>query len=114
MQILSSSMTQKTGILPILINGHPYFQKGKSLLQERKGTLINHFRREKQITPDALQISDRGSAFPVIDAIDGSLITEKSWASLPTADGYVLSDPTCGDVLKICVVNRYAADVLRL
>lgn len=101
--------TKDWNITHTFINGHPYFQKGKSLLQERKGTLINHFRREKQITPDALQISDRGSAFPVIDAIDGSLITEKSWASLPTADGYVLSDPTC-DVLKICVVNRYAAD----
>lgn len=43
---------------------------------------------------------------PVIEAIDGSLVTEKTSAVLHVKNGFLQPDPT-NDILKIVVVNRY-------
>ncbi|MBK9735796.1 MAG: adenine deaminase [Saprospiraceae bacterium] len=60
-----------------------------------------------EITVESLQLyaNDR-QAFPVIVAIDGSLVTEKDFVSLPVVNGMVQTNPK-KDILKICVINRY-------
>ncbi len=43
---------------------------------------------------------------PVIEALDGQLITNKVLVALPVKDGFLQPDPA-QDILKIAVVNRY-------
>ena len=44
---------------------------------------------------------------PVIEALDGQLITNKSFAKLPIVNGSLVASPE-EDILKIVVVNRYS------
>ncbi len=87
------------------INGKPYYADKKSLLPQFSSRIINQF-NTSVITTDDLKLSSVDSRVPVIEAIDGSLITEKSWATLSLKEGVINADPT-QDILKICVINRY-------
>ncbi len=92
-------------ILSTYINGHKVASGGKSILEDKKHGLINQFFAHK-VTPSAFNLPARKTEFPIINAIDGSLITEKSFAKLPVKDGLSVADPN-QDILKITVVNRY-------
>ncbi|MFZ1750014.1 MAG: adenine deaminase [Saprospiraceae bacterium] len=88
-----------------IIKGRSYFNDGHCTLPDISTSVINHFEAE-EIDVLSLQIQSLFRSVPVIEAIDGSLITEKTIASLPSDGTNLLSDPN-QDVLKICVINRY-------
>ncbi len=87
------------------INGIKLYSEGSTFLPDYSSSIINKF-DVSPIQPDALKAVGKENMVPVIDAIDGSLITEKSWHKLPSANEFLLPDPE-NDVLKICVLNRY-------
>ncbi|MBP9196203.1 MAG: adenine deaminase, partial [Saprospiraceae bacterium] len=87
------------------INGRPFYSDKKCLLPHFSGRIINQF-NSSFISPDDLILFTEDESVPVIEAIDGSLITEKSLAILPLNDGVLIADPK-QDILKICVINRY-------
>jgi len=63
-----------------------------------------------ELTPDTLALRATGSSarVRVIEARDGSIVTETGEASLPVHDGAVRSDPDA-DVLKIASIERNGA-----
>ena len=87
------------------VNGKIYYSDHKCLLPPFSSGIINTF-NTSEITDDDLKVYSADPKVPVIEAIDGSLITEKSWTTLPVTDG-VLQTNHDQDILKICVINRY-------
>jgi adenine deaminase len=85
------------------------------LVAENGITLINTPERQKpvnkfncnKITRDELAVKWNGETeIPVMEALDGQLITNKLMLSPKTENGLMVSD-TDNDILKIVVVNRY-------
>lgn len=87
------------------INGIKTAENGKSLLDPRKATVINHFKCQPKM-PEDFRVKATGGPVPVIGALDGQLITEKITARPAEKDGFWISDVK-NDILKIAVVNRY-------
>ena len=67
---------------------------------------INTFNINEIAVESLLVFANDRQIFPVILAIDGSLVTEKAFENLPVLDGIVQIN-TKNDILKICVINRY-------
>jgi adenine deaminase len=95
------------------INGKLVAENGRSLIETTTAKLINHFDCEK-IKADALiihktEIVDEKNNIPVIEALDGQLITNK--LSIPVSDfnlnGVIINSNPGNDLLKMVVVNRY-------
>ena len=92
-------------VIQTCINGHLVAENGKSLIKSRKATTINNFNCSKKKVEDfALPVS--ASSFPVIEALDGQLITNKLLLPLKTNEEHFVTDIE-NDILKIVVVNRY-------
>jgi len=87
------------------INGVLYYSNKTCFLPKMDTLIINKFNATK-ITVDLLKVYGETSEVPVIEAIDGMLITEKSNTILRSIQGILQSDSQ-NDVIKICVVNRY-------
>ncbi|WP_152268636.1 adenine deaminase [Agriterribacter humi] len=93
-------------VLQTYIKGECVAEKGKSLIRlpgsdAGNDTVINHFSCTKKTIND-FQLAEPEAALPVIEALNGQLITNK-WMN-----GKVLSEPDIvNDILKIVVVNRY-------
>jgi len=88
------------------INGQLVAENGKSKIQAKKSSVINNFScKRKEVTDFELKSSEKKS-IPVIEALDGQLITNKLSFSPKIEDGNLLSD-AARDILKIVVVNRY-------
>jgi adenine deaminase len=93
-------------VLQTYIDGRLVAQEGQSLLEvpvEQSGA-VNQFNCKPIGTAD-IQIDYTG-AVPVIEALDGQLITNKLLLSPAEQNGHAVSD-VANDVLKIVVVNRY-------
>ncbi len=90
--------------LNVWINGTLSFDKGEVLLPDVPTHFINSF-AAKPITIDSLQLELIAGEAKVIEAIDGSLLTNGTTACMKAGkfEGDVVSD-----ILKIAVVNRYA------
>src|SRR5688572_30288972 len=58
------------------------------------------------ITPSSIQLRGEGGIIPVIEALDGQLITNRLNLPLNSVNGIIQADPS-RDILKIVVVNRY-------
>ncbi len=91
------------------INGQQVAAGGNSLITIKTTGQINHFNC-KPVTAAAfhMQPSDYldSDKMPVIEALDGQLITNKLYLSPHTEDNNLVSD-TATDILKMVVVNRY-------
>ena len=92
------------------INGKLVANNGKTLIDSVPINPINNFLAE-EIHEDDLAIhtndfSINGNKIPVIEALDGQLITNKIFAE-PTIKNNKLVSNIESDVLKIVVVNRY-------
>lgn len=92
------------------INGELVAQNGISNIKSVPTNAINNFNCEK-IEPTALIISEneypnKNSFIPVIEALDGQLITNKLMLAGSLQNGNWVTD-TENDILKIVVVNRY-------
>lgn len=99
-------------VLQTYINGELVAENGKSLIIRHETTNIkpvNHFNCSKKKPEDFAvpsSVIHHPSSLPVIEALDGQLITNKIYASPKIVNDEVVSD-VANDVLKIVVVNRY-------
>ena len=92
------------------INGELVAENGKSLIKSVFEAPINQFNCA-EIAPSDLQMPlgsypIQAGKIPVIEALDGQLITNKLWLDPTIVDENYVSN-TENDVLKIVVVNRY-------
>ncbi|MBL7699195.1 MAG: adenine deaminase, partial [Chitinophagaceae bacterium] len=91
------------------INGICVAENGKTKIESPPAKIINRFSCKK-ITAAALKCPVKdfviSNKIPVIEALDGQLITNKLLVSPKTENGNVVTDIE-NDILKIVVVNRY-------
>ena len=109
---------EKFEVVKTYINGELVAEEGKSKIQSGKSKVINNFSSSKKKVEDfaydltidhSPRLNDSvGQSFtiPVIEALDGQLITNKISALLQTIN-YKLQTDTKKDILKIVVINRY-------
>lgn len=96
-------------VVKTFIDGQLVAENGKSKIKSQKTGLINNFSCDKKQVSDfeIPFITDHSPlTIPVIEALDGQLITNRLSFSSKVADGNIISD-TERDILKIVVVNRY-------
>lgn len=96
-------------VIKTFINGELVAEQGKSMIHSPRSAVINNFSCTKKEIPD-FEIShnspDPSFTIPVIEALDGQLITNKLFVAPKVENGKIISD-TKRDILKIVVVNRY-------
>jgi adenine deaminase len=100
---------EKFEVVKTYINGELVAENGKSKIKSQKSKVINNFSCDKKNVEDfEYPLTNHGSRLtvPVIEALDGQLITNKISAQLQTKD-YKLQTDIENDILKIVVVNRY-------
>lgn len=88
------------------INGELVAENGKSNIERKKITPINKFNCHKKVLADFKVECDGRTTMPVIEALDGQLITNNLSLSMKIKNDCFESD-TEKDILKIVVVNRY-------
>lgn len=107
---------EKFNVLKTYINGELVAENGKSLVKKQKAGAVNNFSCDP-LQPDdfAISATDTNPPFtnlhsplliPVIEALDGQLITNRLEEKGKIENGRWVSD-TENDILKIVVVNRY-------
>lgn len=108
-----TSDLQQFQVLQTYINGELVAENGTSNIASQTSTHINNFNCSAKTLAD-FQLPWKGeTTIPVIEALDGQLITNKLMLSPKTHDGFMVSD-TDRDILKIAVVNRYTDAVVAL
>lgn len=94
------------------INGIKVADNGKSLLPMINEKTINQFNvqplTEKDIKLELAYYPEQNGRIPVIEAIDGQLITNCLWEEAKKKENELVTD-TEKDILKIVVYNRYHA-----
>ena len=98
-------------VLQTYINGELVAENGKSKIDTKESEVINNFNSPEKNIADFKFSSDRGgtefeSQFPVIEALDGQLITNKLFLQ-PQISNHEFVSNTDNDILKLVVVNRY-------
>lgn len=92
------------------INGELVAKNGKTFIQSVESEIINQFNCDKinvhQLEMFTGDYSFFENTFPMIEALDGQLITDKLLYQPKFVAGNLVSDPE-NDLLKIVVVNRY-------
>ncbi|MFL5808585.1 MAG: adenine deaminase [Flavisolibacter sp.] len=93
-------------VVQTFINGKPVAENGKSLVEKTAPGMktVNNFNCSKKKTID-FAFSPTAKNLPVIEALDGQLITNKLLQQ--AGDEGSLNTNVIDDVLKIVVVNRY-------
>ena len=93
------------------INGELVAEDGKTFIRSVPGRSINNFSAGEISVNDLKVYKDSypviNEKIPVIEALDGQLITNKIFASPKIENNELVSDIE-NDILKIVVVNRYA------
>lgn len=103
--ILIKNLTQFE-VLKTFINGQLVAENGKSFLKPNKAVVINQFDcNEKQIA-DFKFLYNGENEIPIIEALEGQLITNKIFVTPKINNDEVVADIE-NDILKIVVVNRY-------
>ena len=97
-------------VLETYVNGELVAKKGKSLIINKQSQgleEINRFACSLKRPEDfIIRTADDASTAPVIEALDGQLITNKYPGTPRAFEGQLISDVP-NDILKIVVVNRY-------
>ncbi len=94
-------------VLKTYIDGKLVAEDGKSHINAPATQVINHFECEpKSVSDFEFPVKAAVLTFPVIEALDGQLITNRLDLVPQTENGNWVSDPE-NDILKIVVVNRY-------
>ena len=108
-----TSDLQQFHVLQTYINGELVAENGTSHIASQTSTQINNFNCSPKTVAD-FQLPWKGeTTIPVIEALDGQLITNKLMLSPKTHDGLMVSD-TDRDILKMAVVNRYTDAVVAM
>ncbi|MCS3796654.1 adenine deaminase [Niastella sp. OAS944] len=106
-----TSDLQQFNVLQTYINGELVAENGKSNIASKTSGRINNFNCKKKTAADFKIPFNGEKEIPVIEALDGQLITNKLLLAPKTIDGFIVSD-TERDLLKIAVVNRYTDAVV--
>jgi adenine deaminase len=93
-------------VLQTYIDGVLVAENGKTLIERIEPTIINNFSCNKKETSDFVTPFKGEEKIPVIEALDGQLITNKFLLNPKVENGLVVSNIE-KDILKIVVVNRY-------
>lgn len=97
----------KFEVVKTYINGELVAENGKSLIRTQESGVINNFTCSKRNVEDFSVVWNGEKEIPVIEALDGQLITNKLFFEPKVVDGKIVSDAD-RDILKIVVVNRYS------
>lgn len=93
------------------INGQLVATAGRSLIEPIHSNIINHFNcapvNAAALALPINQYPQKDGKIPVIEALDGQLITKKCMLTGKQENGFWVSDID-HDILKMVVVNRYA------
>ncbi len=99
-------------VIATYINGEMVAEKGKSKIAPIQEIAINQFNAafisEAQLKIKSKDYPNLNGKIPVIEAIDGQLITNCIWMKPHEKEGYLASN-TESDILKMVVYNRYHA-----
>ncbi len=96
-------------VVKTFIDGELVAENGKSEIRSQKSEVINNFNcTKKEVAEFCIPLPTHHSplTIPVIEALDGQLITNKLFVDPKVEEGSLVSD-TEKDILKIVVVNRY-------
>ena len=93
-------------VLQTFINGMLVAENGVSKIETKKSSVINNFNCSEREPLDFEVIHNGENKIPVIEALDGQLITNKILLIPKIKDGKMVPDVE-NDILKIVVVNRY-------
>lgn len=94
-------------VLQTYIDGALVAENGTSFIKTQPSQALNQFNCSKKKVADfALQAKNNTGKLPVIEALDGQLITTKLYCTPNIRQGMLVSNPA-EDILKIVVVNRY-------
>ncbi len=93
-------------VVKTFIDGELVAEEGKSKIKTERSKVINNFSCNKKEMSDFEVKWDGEKEIPVIEALDGQLITNKLFFTPKIETGNAVSD-TERDILKIVVVNRY-------
>ncbi len=88
-----------------VINGNIIQKNGRALFPRRKFEIKNNFNIYPKFVRD-FYVEHNYMKTPVIEALDGQLITHKLERDIAIENHNLISDPN-NDILKIAVVNRY-------
>jgi adenine deaminase len=102
---------QQFQVLQTYINGELVAENGHSRIASQTSRHINNFNCNEKKAGDFQMPWNGETTIPIIEALDGQLITNKLLLAPKTSDGYMVSD-TERDILKIAVVNRYSDAVV--
>ncbi len=94
-------------VLSTYIDGNLVAEQGATRLVSQPVIAVNRFEADLQ-KPAALKIKTKLSDVPVIEVIDGQLVTNKyMWKPELDSDGFIKTNLD-EDILKIAVLNRYS------
>ncbi len=94
-------------VVKTFIDGELVAENGVSNIKTTKSGVVNNFSCTKKETADFEVPWKKEKEIPVIEALDGQLITNRLPFVPKVTDGKIVSD-TDRDILKIVVVNRYS------
>lgn len=95
-------------VLATYIDGGLVAENGQSKITAAKAPVINNFNIGFTRPEDFVVPATGAVEIPVIEALDGQLITNRIMVPPRIKDGCLIADPQ-NDILKIVVVNRYSA-----
>ncbi len=93
-------------VLKTFINGELVAENGETKIERIRQGVINNFHAKTISAEDLVFTADKIAGIPVIEALDGQLVTNKLNLQPTIENGLAASDPG-RDILKIAVVNRY-------
>ncbi|RYZ50364.1 MAG: adenine deaminase [Chitinophagaceae bacterium] len=96
-------------VLQTYVNGELVAERGKTLIGRKPlplGSIVNNFHCSPKVPEDFAVPFSGGDKLPVIEALDGQLITTRLFVA-PRVEGENMVPDVAADVLKIVVVNRY-------
>lgn len=108
-----TSDLQHFQVLQTYINGEPVAANGSSNISSQTSHPINNFSCSLKTVEDFHMPWQGETTVPVIEALDGQLITNKLLLPPKVQHLYMVSD-TERDILKIAVVNRYTDTVVAM
>ncbi len=97
---------EKFEVVKTFINGELVAENKVSTIKTTKSGIVNNFSCDKKEVSDFEVSWNNEKEIPVIEALDGQLITNRISFTPKVADEKIVSDEE-KDVLKIVVVNRY-------
>ena len=94
-------------VLKTFINGELVAENGETKIERQESRPINKFNCEQKSVSQFSVDANGKNKLPVIEVLDGQLITNRLELSMKIVNGLVESDVE-NDILKIVVVNRYS------